>query len=63
MVAHNGTTFGGFERAADADKTSLTVSNEGTILVYKLINLYQKRGPLTTYCHCGLLHMLFVGKD
>ena len=40
MVAHNGTTFGGLERPADADKTSLTVSSEGTILVYKLINIH-----------------------
>lgn len=55
MVAHNGTTFGGFGRAADADKMSLTVSNEGTILVYKLINIYPEQRFVKTYCHCQFI--------
>lgn len=60
MVAHNGTTFGGFERPADADKTSRTVSNDGIILVYKLISLYQKKGLVTAHRHCRFRQSLIL---
>ncbi len=42
IVTYKGTIFGAFARSAEADKTSLTVSNDGLILAYGLINMYQR---------------------
>ena len=45
MMAHSGTTFGAFGRFIEAAKTSLSVSSEGLILIYKLVNMRFENRP------------------
>lgn len=53
-MAHSGTIFGAFGRFMEADKTSLSVSSDGLILIYKSVNQSSENRRMMAYgrTHC-----------